>query len=202
MKDQHQATSTAGRLWWGRIWASGQKAPCQRVHSRRSRCVCVYACSFCTVVLYTHVQIRVCACVVCTLACMCVYGTLVVTFSNVCTLAMKEYPCLLEVTHCPQMSSNVLKWITSANVDSKITAWYTTPFKLQLELFSEDIPHTLLWYTYNRGTKWPWVIGASLSEPHITVTAFAEVVCMYVWPYTVNFRWSHVNISWRLNAHE
>jgi len=25
------------------------------------------------------------------------------------------------------------------------------------------------------------LIGASLSEPHTSVTAFAEVVCMYVW---------------------
>ena len=36
------------------------------------------------------------------------------------------------------------------------------------------------------------IIGASLSETHTSVTAFAEVVCMYVclrlWPYTVNFK--------------
>ena len=34
------------------------------------------------------------------------------------------------------------------------------------------------------------VIGASLSEPHTSVTAFAEVVCLYVClrPYTVNFK--------------
>ena len=42
------------------------------------------------------------------------------------------------------------------------------------------------------------MIGASLSEPHTSVTAFAEVVCIYVcmyvcmsaclWPYTVNFK--------------
>ena len=35
-----------------------------------------------------------------------------------------------------------------------------------------------------------YIIGASLSEPHTSVTAFAEVVCMYVClrPYTVNFK--------------
>ena len=34
------------------------------------------------------------------------------------------------------------------------------------------------------------VIGASLSEPYTSMTAFAEVVCMSVcpWPYTVNFK--------------
>ena len=34
------------------------------------------------------------------------------------------------------------------------------------------------------------VIGASLSEPHTSVTAFVEVVCMSVCPqpYTVNFK--------------
>ena len=34
------------------------------------------------------------------------------------------------------------------------------------------------------------VIGASLSEPHTSVTALAEIVCMYVClrPYTVNFK--------------
>ena len=34
------------------------------------------------------------------------------------------------------------------------------------------------------------IIGASLSEPHASVTALAEVVCMYVClrPYTVNFK--------------
>jgi len=39
--------------------------------------------------------------------------------------------------------------------------------------------------------KTPSIIGASLSEPHTSVTAFAEVVCMYVCflqPYTVNFK--------------
>ena len=46
------------------------------------------------------------------------------------------------------------------------------------------------------------VIGASLSEPHTSMTAFAEVVCMSVGlrPYTINFKWVHVNISWRLNV--
>ena len=36
-------------------------------------------------------------------------------------------------------------------------------------------------------------IGASLSEPHTSVTAFAEVVCMYVClqPYSVNFKWAN-----------
>ena len=35
-----------------------------------------------------------------------------------------------------------------------------------------------------------WGVGASLSEPHTSVTAFAEVVCMSVcpWLYTVNFK--------------
>ena len=35
-----------------------------------------------------------------------------------------------------------------------------------------------------------YVIGASLSKPNTSVTAFAEVVCMYVClrPYTVNFK--------------
>ena len=34
------------------------------------------------------------------------------------------------------------------------------------------------------------IVGASLSKPHTSVTAFAEVVCMYVclWPYTINFK--------------
>ena len=33
-----------------------------------------------------------------------------------------------------------------------------------------------------------WLIGASQSEPHTSVTVFAEVVCMYVClgPYTIN----------------
>ena len=43
------------------------------------------------------------------------------------------------------------------------------------------------------------IIGASLSEPHTSVTALAEVVCMYVClgPYTVNFKWAYLNISWK-----
>ena len=43
--------------------------------------------------------------------------------------------------------------------------------------------------------------GVSLSEPHTSVTALVEVVCMSVClrPYTVNFKWAHLNISWRLS---
>ena len=49
-----------------------------------------------------------------------------------------------------------------------------------------------------------FIIGASLSEPHTSVTAFVEVVCMYVCLrlYTVNFKWAHLNISWRLNVQD
>ena len=41
------------------------------------------------------------------------------------------------------------------------------------------------------------VIGASLSEPYTSVTAFVEVVCMSVCPrpYTVNFKRANLNIS-------
>ena len=43
------------------------------------------------------------------------------------------------------------------------------------------------------------IIGASLSEPHTSMTALVEVVCMYVClrPYTINFKWAHLNILWR-----
>ena len=36
-----------------------------------------------------------------------------------------------------------------------------------------------------------WLIGASLNEPHTSVTVFGEVVCMsaYLWPYTVNVKY-------------
>ena len=37
------------------------------------------------------------------------------------------------------------------------------------------------------------IVGASLSEPHTSVTALAEVcmyVCMFAQPYTVNFKMS------------
>ena len=48
----------------------------------------------------------------------------------------------------------------------------------------------LVWLS--RYTHLVILIGASLSEPHTSVTAFAEVVCMYVClslrPYTVNFK--------------
>ena len=50
------------------------------------------------------------------------------------------------------------------------------------------------------------LIGANLSEPHTSVTAFAEVVCISVClsvcprPYTVNFKWANLNISWRPNV--
>ena len=37
------------------------------------------------------------------------------------------------------------------------------------------------------------IIGASLSEPHTSVGVLAEFVC----PYTVNFKWAYLNISWR-----
>ena len=166
--------------------------------TKKQVCMCVrMLILYCCVI---HTRPNTCVCMCCVYACVhvCIWnpGGYFFKFLHISHERMPMF------AWSDSLSSNVLKWITSANVDSKITAWYTTPFKLQLELFSEDIPHTLLWYTYNRGTKWPWVIGASLSEPHITVTAFAEVVCMYVWPYTVNFRWAHVNISWRLNVHE
>ena len=88
---QQQATSSAGRLWWGRIWASGQKTPCQRVHSWRSRyvcvgthacvvlqvfCVCAHAWNMCVhllcVSLRACVQFGFCVyvCVVCCTCCM------------------------------------------------------------------------------------------------------------------------------------
>ena len=44
------------------------------------------------------------------------------------------------------------------------------------------------------------IIGASLSEPHTSVTAFAEVVCMSdcacLWPYTVNFKLGECRALW------
>ena len=45
------------------------------------------------------------------------------------------------------------------------------------------------------------LIGASLSEPHTSVTALRKCVCMLAClrPYTVNFKWAHLNISRRLN---
>ena len=41
----------------------------------------------------------------------------------------------------------------------------------------------------HEASEWA-LIGASLSEPHTSMTAFAEVVCMSVCPqpYTVNFK--------------
>ena len=46
----------------------------------------------------------------------------------------------------------------------------------------------------NRKYKSIIIIGASLSEPHTSVTACAEVVCMSVClrPYTMNFKWVNV----------
>ena len=37
-----------------------------------------------------------------------------------------------------------------------------------------------VWMCYVCGLLCHSIIGASLSEPHTSVTAFAEVVCMYV----------------------
>ena len=56
------------------------------------------------------------------------------------------------------------------------------------------------------------MIGASLSEPHTSVTALRTRVCMLAcWfvgllvcldrPLTVNFKWAHSNISRWLNVH-
>ena len=50
-----------------------------------------------------------------------------------------------------------------------------------------------LWDTVHekgRGIDHVRVIGTSLSEPHTSVTAFPEVVCMSacLWPYTVNLK--------------
>ena len=43
-----------------------------------------------------------------------------------------------------------------------------------------------------------WLIGASLSEPHTSMTALRKCVCIYACldrPLTVNFKWAHSNIS-------
>ena len=40
----------------------------------------------------------------------------------------------------------------------------------------------MAWYQYSPEIDGnALLVGASLSEPHTSVTAFAEVVCMYVW---------------------
>ena len=47
-----------------------------------------------------------------------------------------------------------------------------------------------------------YYIWGEPERAHTSVTAFVEVVCMSVGlrPYTINFKWAHVNISWRLNV--
>ena len=44
------------------------------------------------------------------------------------------------------------------------------------------------------------IIGVSLSEPHTSVTALRKCVCILAClrPYTINFKWVHLNISQRL----
>ena len=50
------------------------------------------------------------------------------------------------------------------------------------------------------------IIGASVSEPHTSVTALRTCICMLacllvcLWPCTINFKWAYLNISQRLNV--
>ena len=67
-----------------------------------------------------------------------------------------------------------------------IIIYYITCYLSNIRTRFGKIPRL---FTLQVGTRVA-IIGASLSEPHTSVTAFAEVVCMFVClrPYTVNFK--------------
>ena len=64
------------------------------------------------------------------------------------------------------------------------------PKKAGLDFVQTMSPTVLAWYTLMCFR----LIGASLSEPHTSVTALSTCVCIYVCldrPLTVNFKWAH-----------
>ena len=68
--------------------------------------------------------------------------------------------------------------------------------KIFLEWNKSELQYMLTMGCLN---EWKWFQGAILSEPHTSGTALRKCVNVSAcfWPYTINFKWVHSNISRR-----